>query len=153
MKNLRFSTRLLIGFSIIIFFSSIIVALAFIQIQKISTNVEEIYEHPFIVSNAVKAIEINVNAIHRSMKDVVLSENIEEINKYVELVNHYDSLVFQAFETVEERYLGNKNDVIDAHITFTDWNKIRSKVIELKIAGKKNDAIKITKEEGAVHVK
>ncbi len=153
MKNLKFSTRLIIGFSIIIFFSLIIAALAFIQIQIISTNVQEIYDHPLVVSNSVKEIEINVNAIHRSMKDVVLSENIEELNKYVEIVNNYDSLVQQSFKIVEERYLGSKNDVTDAHHTYNNWHIIRSEVIALKKAGKSNEAINITKEEGAAHVK
>ena len=152
MKNLKFSTRLTLGFSIIIFFSLIISTLAFIQMQIISTNVKDIYEHPFVVSNSMKDIEIHVNAIHRSMKDVVMSENMEEFNKYVEIVNNKDSLVQESFKIVEERYLGSKNDVAEAYQAYNDWHIIRIETIALKKAGKSSEAIKRTKEKGAAQV-
>ena len=62
-------------------------------------------------------------------------------------------MVQQSFKIVEERYLGSKNDVTDAHHTYNNWHIIRSEVIALKKAGKSNEAINITKEEGAAHVK
>jgi PAS domain S-box-containing protein len=153
MKNLKLSTRLVISFAIIISLSLIIVALAFIQVEKMSSNVKIIYEHPFMVSNSIKEIEIYVNAMRSSMKDVVLSDDIEELNKNVAIVNNYNRLVQQSYKIVEERYLGPKNDVIDAHNTYNDWHKIRDKIIALKKAGKSNEAIKIVKEEGAANVK
>ena len=41
--------------------------------QNIKNDTELIIKHPFIVSNDVKDININITAIHRIMKDLALS--------------------------------------------------------------------------------
>ncbi len=152
MKNLRFQTRLFLGFSIILIFSLIIVALAIMQIKSISSDIELIHKHPLTVSNSVRDINININAIHRSMKDVVLAENPEQLNKSVQLVNYYDSLVHLSFEIVKEKFLGDKNVIENTYETYQDWEIIRNEVIELKQAGNDIDAINITKGKGAIQV-
>ena len=152
MKNLRFRTRLIIGFSIILFFSFIIGLLAIFQVQKISLDTELIYKHPLTVSNSVRDINININAIHRSMKDLALAENSEQLNKDIQLVNYSDSLIHLAFGIVKDRFLGEKSVVENTYQTYKDWEIIRNEVIELKKAGNDTGAIKITKGKGAVHV-
>jgi len=153
MEKLKFQTRVTIGFSILIFFSFIFVSLAILQIRSISSDTELIYEHPLVVSNSVRDINVNINAIHRSMKDLVLSENPEQLRHSIQLVNHYDSLIWVAFEVVYDRFLGNKSIVNDAYNTCRDWTIIRNEVIELTKAGNYLEAAKITKGKGAVHVK
>ncbi|MDA3904582.1 MAG: MCP four helix bundle domain-containing protein [Bacteroidales bacterium] len=152
MKKLRFQTRILLGFSILLIVSIIIATHAIFQIQRISSDTELIYEHPFVVSNSVRDINIYINAIHRSMKDLVLSENTEQLESNIQLVNHYDSLIYVAFNIAQEKFLGNKSIVDDAYNTCKDWAVIRNEVIELTKAGNYIEAIKITKGKGAEHV-
>ena len=83
---------------IIVIISFVIVTLAILQIRWINENAEMIYNHPFKVSNTVRDIKVNINAIHRSMKDVATAENEDQLNKSVAIVNNYDSLIHDAFK-------------------------------------------------------
>jgi signal transduction histidine kinase len=87
------------------------------------------------------------------MKDLVLSENFEQLNHSIQLVNHYDSLINCAFGIVNEKFLGDKSIVEEAYNTCKDWTIIRNEVIKLTREGNYAEAIKITKGKGAVHVK
>ena len=86
------------------------------------------YQHPFTVTSAVKDISININAMHRSMKDIAMSENIEEINNTIKLIEFNDSLINVSFQIIEDRFLGDKNMIEDAHNSYKDWGIIRNEV-------------------------
>ena len=152
MNRIRIQTRLIIGFSISLTFSLLIIILAIAQIKSISNDAKKIYDHPFAVSNSVKDINININAIHRSMKDVVLAENTEQLYEATEFVDYYDSLAIASFEIVKERFLGEKSIIDDTYKTYIDWELIRSEVIKLKKEGNDAEAIDITKGKGAIRV-
>ncbi len=152
MNKIRFQTRLIIGFLISLIFSLLIILLAINQIKNISYDAKNIYDHPFTVSNSVKDINININAIHRSMKDVVLAENSKQLIEAIQYVNYYDSLARASFEIVKERFLGDKAIIDDTYKTYIDWEIIRSEVITLKKEGFNSEAINITKGKGAVRV-
>ncbi|NOU59789.1 response regulator [Marinifilum caeruleilacunae] len=152
MKGLKFQTRLILGFSLILFFSFIIGIISFIEIKNISKKTEAIYRHPLAVSNSVRDINISINAIHRSMKDVVLAKNIEELYESILVVNKHDRQVYTSFKVVQERFLGEKEVVNDAYQAYRDWEKIRNEVIMLKKGGHDERAADITRGRGAFHV-
>jgi two-component system sensor histidine kinase/response regulator len=152
MRNLRFSTQLIIGFSVILFFSIISSILSLVQIQSVRSQADLAYMHPYTVSNSVRDVNSNINAIHRSMKDIVLAENPDELNKYISLVNYYDSLVLIEIDRVKENFLGEKSIVVKLTNEYLDWQRIRTEPIELVKNGNISEAIKITKGKGAAQV-
>ncbi len=153
MKNLKFRTQLMIGFGVIILFSIISNAIAVLELKKIKNNTDLIIKHPFTVSNAVKDININITAIHRTMKDLALAETQQEFESAQVLVNHHDSLIHRAFNIVIQRYLGEKQIVMDIYKSYNQWEIIRNEVIRLKKQGKNSEAIAITRGKGDAHVK
>ena len=153
MRKFKFQTRLIIGFSCILLFSFIIAFLSIYQIRLIRLNSEAMYRHPLTVSNSVRDINISINAIHRSMKDVVLSENKTQLDESILLVNQNDKLIRESFTIVRDRFLGDKQVVDAAYRAYINWELIRNEVINLKSAGKNQLAANITKGKGAIHVK
>lgn len=153
MRNLKFKDQLLIGFSVIIIFSLISNFIAVYELQNIKKGTELIIKHPFTVSNAVKDININITAIHRTMKDLALAKTNQEIEAAKVLVNHHDSLIHKAFRVVINRYLGDKKEVMDMYKDYNRWEIIRNEVIDLKIKGFDAEAIAITQGKGDAHVK
>lgn len=153
MRRLKFQTRLIIGFSSILLFCFIIGFISIYQIRLIRINSEAMYRHPLTVSNSVRDINISINAIHRSMKDVVLAENKNQLNESVLIVNQHDQLIRKSFTIVRDRFLGNMQVVDDAYSAYINWELIRNEVINLKNKGKNQDAANITKGKGATHVK
>lgn len=57
------------------------------QLSKLFQDNNDLYEHPFAVSNAANNINFHLVSMHRYMKDVVLSMNDQELMLAVKLVN------------------------------------------------------------------
>jgi diguanylate cyclase (GGDEF)-like protein len=111
-----------------------------------------IYNHPLSVSNAVLRINTNLIKIHREMKDIVLLDNIENIKEHSLSIHDYEQQIFNDFEIINERFLGDTEKFSVALREFTEWDKIRHEVIDLMINGKRKEAVAITKGKGAMHV-
>ena len=91
-------------------------------------------------------------AMHRSMKDVALAENIRELESTIRKVNAYEADVFSDFDLVAERFLGDKAQVEALSEKFAGWRAIREEVIALTSEGRNEEAAAITKQKGAAYV-
>ncbi|MCK5686149.1 MCP four helix bundle domain-containing protein, partial [bacterium] len=152
-KNIKIDKKLSFGFGLMILIIAVIGIFAISQMQKLSNLTEQIYLHPFAVSNAVRDIRANINGMHRSMKDVALAESIEKIEKAALSVSECETKVYKNFKIIYECFLGDKKDVTHAYNLFSDWKAIRREVILLSSKGKKEKSADITRGEGAKHVK
>lgn len=149
----KFKTRLGFGFSIIILLNAISIGVSIKSINNSKEIISEIYTHPFAVSNAVRDINTNINAMHRTMKDVVLAENSDQRKSETNLLAKYDSTIMTAFDLVFDRFLGDLNDVHKTFNLYSNWENIRDSVFTLAKAGKEKEALAITRGIGAEHVK
>lgn len=151
-RQINISTRLTLAFSIIIGLSILIGIVSLNNIYKATQATHDIHMHPFKVGNAVRDINANIIAIHRSMKDIALAETVLEVNRAEYLVNKYEEEVYNLFDVVFENFLGDKKDINAAYNSFSEWKPIREEVIQLWHSGNIIDATAITKKKGAVHV-
>lgn len=145
LKNLRFRTKLYLGFTFVIFSFVVVSVIGLNNLNKLHDNIELIYRHPLIVSNAVRDVNTYIFAIHSSMKDVVLAESKVELDSSVNLVNVYNERVLNAFDAISNRFLGDKKDLDIAFDAFMGWEEIRNEVILLKQQDENIDAARITK--------
>ncbi len=151
-KNINVSTRLAIGFGIIIIF--VLTGFVFVQnrMNLISESLIKLYDHPFTVSLEIDRAYIHVISMHRNMKDVALAENVSQIDEAVNRVKENEILVLNSLNIAKEKYLGDTKDIEKLIQDFRQWKIIREKVIELTKNGKNRKAAEITKTEGAKHV-
>lgn len=102
--------------SLIVFLSGVGVLLlssvAYVGMEYLSFQTEQLYKHPYTVSNCVRDIKYGIVAIHRNMKDVALAKDMESINVAAKAVDEEEAKVFKAFDKAEERFLGDKKDVL-----------------------------------------
>jgi methyl-accepting chemotaxis protein len=151
-KKIKIKTRLYLSFGIMIIFMIIVGLFAMFQMQSLSEFTTKLYNHPLTVSNAVRDVNINIVKMHRSMKDVALASDDVALEKAVQAVNASEELVYQRFDLIMERFLGNKQDVQTLRQLFVDWKPIRDEVITLMRQRKKKEAAAITTGKGAKHV-
>ncbi len=152
LNRLNISTRLIIVTAAIFFAILIISVITVMQSRDAARITEEIFYHPYTVSNAIGKIETNIVAMHRSMKDVALSSSENELNQAVSAVNDYEQRVLENFKIVFDRFLGEKSNIDAAYNAFIEWRAIRNEVIELTKKGDHEAAYAITKGKGARHV-
>lgn len=125
---------------------------SFFYLNTIALQTENLYKHPYSVSNAARNININLISMHRYMKDIVLAENEQKIEETSALIDNHEQLVLKNFDLIFERYLGNRRDIEIPHQAFINWKGIRDQVIFLKAKGQYKDAADITRNKGAQHV-
>jgi len=145
--------KIIVSFSITILLLLVFGGTSIIKMTELSELTQKLYNHPFTVTNATKTIESRIVSIHRYMKDIVLSQNIEELNKAVQHVQDDEIVIYQAFNTVFDRYLGDRKDIQTSYDLFVAWKPIRDEVIYLTKLGEVKEAAEITKGKGAEHIK
>ncbi|MDM8535773.1 methyl-accepting chemotaxis protein [Desulfobacterales bacterium HSG17] len=151
--NLKIGTRFGLSFAIVLILMLGIIFYSIKSLESAAQATNKLYKHPFAVSTAVLRIDGDIVRIHRSMKDVALAKNNEQIEAAVSIVSEKEGHVFADFEIIEERFLGDKKQVEEIIQLFKAWKPIRDEVISLMKAEDKDKAAMITKGKGAEHVK
>jgi len=144
--------RIAIGFTSIVLLVIGLASKSIIQLASIAKDMDQLYQHPFSVSNAAKSINFHLVSMHRHMKDVVLAQNSQELNYAVQQVNSHELSAQKNFDIIFERYLGDKSDINSAYRLFITWKPIRDEVIQLIQHNNVQAASKITFDKGAKHV-
>jgi len=146
--------KLVLGFILIIamFVSFGIVSLT--EVHTVGNLTKMIYNHPLVVSNAALIAGINMTKMHRSMKDVMLSKAISELDKESNEVNKFEQLVYDQLDVIRDNIIGTEGQNLEktTRQLFADWNPIREEVFLLFHSGRRDEAAAITKGKGADHV-
>ncbi|MBF9016594.1 MULTISPECIES: response regulator [unclassified Oceanispirochaeta] len=151
-QDLKIRNRLVAGFLIVGLLVIMLGGISLGNAVRLGTNVEDIYNHPFTVSNAVLRIKVNIYDIHRKMKDIANAETVEDLEALRIYVERIENQTLKEFDVVEQRFLGEKDKVYAARTSFEDWAVIRAKVIDYSRSGKHKESAEITKNEGASHI-
>jgi PAS domain S-box-containing protein len=151
-KNLSIGARLGLGFGIVFLLFCALTFFSINRMQYLANETGLIHNHPLAVSNAVLRVNANIIRIHRSMKDVVLDNSSDDINRDSRLVDRLEKKIYADFDIIGQRFLGDKARYRAARQVFADWKPVRNEVIGLMLAGKRNEAADITRGKGALHV-
>jgi len=144
--------RIAIGFTSILLLVIGLATTSIIQLASIAKDMDQLYQHPFSVSNAANSINYHLVSMHRHMKDLVLAQNTQELNYAAQQVNSHEALAQKNFDIIFERYLGDKSDINSAYRLFITWKPIRDEVIQLIQENNVQAASNITLNKGAKHV-
>jgi len=131
---------------------AISVAVIIYLVLALSSLNDRLFKHPLAVSNATRDIRGSIIAMHRSMKDATMSSDDARVEADLAEVQRLEALVLQRFELIDDRFLGDHQDLETALQAFRDWRPIREEVIQLVRAGQRDAAADITRGKGAAHV-
>ena len=122
------------------------------QLSKISQDTEDLYQHPFAVSNAANTINFHLASMHHYMKDIVLATTDEELNFAVEQLALHENQALRSFDIIFDRFLGDQSQLKRTYRAFISWEVMRNEVIRLVRENDKIKALTLTKGRGAKHV-
>ncbi len=149
---MRFRTRVLSGFGLILLFTVSFVILSIFQVKDLRNETEFIYTHTYTVSNAVRDINTHIQTMESAMKDILLAQTQQEFDQAIDTINLYHLKAMTQFDTVFNRFLGDKRDVGIAYHTFIEWEELRNQIIDLKVSGKEISAKKMVDGIAAEHL-
>ncbi|MBI9070940.1 MAG: response regulator [Melioribacteraceae bacterium] len=140
-KNMKLGKKLALGFGIVILFSSIMGINAILQVYNIAGEMENLYSHPLVVSNAVRDIKAEIIITQKVMTDMVNANTKAEIEKLnsiaVERFKNIDTL----FQIVFERFLGEKTKIEIAYSKIKESQEFREITYRLMLDDKKEEAL------------
>lgn len=139
-KNVRIRTRLFIGFGILLV---LFIITGWFSLQGLRTMAglsAELYEHPLVVSNAVRDAHIYILKMQRALRDAVLSDNDARLNAAIREINENEQAALEKLDIVEKQFLGDKKRATQFTRQFSEWKPIRENVLTLRKEGKKQEA-------------
>ncbi len=152
MKNLKIRNRLLLGFGIVLILLIFVSIFSGIQMDHLATFTTDLYKYSFTVTNAVRDLEINTSRMHRLLKDILLSENAAEMENAVASINSMEKTVYERLSLVQDRYLGDQEDVDKVRQEFAYWKPIRDEIIALARENEKAAAAALAKGKGMTQI-
>ena len=146
--------KLAIGFLLVILLFVSFGVISLWEVHTLGNLTKTIYEHPLVVSNAALTAAINMTKMHRSMKDVALSNSPEELDKASNEVNKYEQLVYGQLDVIREMIIGIEGQNLEKRTRqlFDDWKPIREEMFLLIHSDRTDEAALVTKGKGADHV-
>jgi len=134
---MKIRTRLMLSFGTIFIVLAFLGLTSFNLFRIIMSDITNIYEHPFQVSQRVREFREGVHVIHKTMKDIVLlNKQSTEVEKLVVRVEVEKQSQLNNITVINKLYQGDKQDVIKLKDAFLAWDLIRAKVLT---AVKKNN--------------
>ena len=152
MFKTRTGRQVLISFAFIILIVILGSLFQLNRLRALNNLVVQLYEHPYVVNDAVLSSQTAMIRMHRDMKDVALAETPEEIDAAVKDVDDHEQIVLDRLEEAKAQFLGDKQDFDSLIAEFRAWRPIRNEVISLTRKGKRAEAAAITKSQGADYV-
>jgi PAS domain S-box-containing protein len=154
--------RLAISFGVLILIFVSFGVYSLYDIQSISELTHKIYNHPLVVSTTTLQSNVAVTKMHRDMKDVVILQSNDEIQKAIASVKHQEQSVYRYLNIVRDKILGEEGKLLEQETRelFKEWAPIRQEVIDLVNDRQENHptdttigpAAEITVGKGADHV-
>jgi PAS domain S-box-containing protein len=124
---------------------------ALVNINKIGDLTSIIHRHPL---EAALRANTGVFKMHRSMKDVVLSDEHLHLETAIQRVEEEEKEVFQNLEIIKDLILGAEGQQLEkvTRELFIDWKPIRAEVISLVKNHAREKAVHINHGKGARHM-
>lgn len=148
LTDLKIGTQMRIGLGVIMFFVIILGALAYIQADKLWLETEGLHDHPLTVRRAIGELTACVLSIDANCKDLLLADSNEEKQVINQQIDIYEEGVKKQFPVIYDRYLGPKNNIIDAENAFIQWISMQNDNRQLIRAGNLAEAEKRMKTTG-----
>ena len=114
--------------------------------------VQKFYKHPFTVSLTTTEIEKDIYEIVGRMKDIAVADSTTKVNAMAVEIEKDAVGTRKKFKILEERFLGDKEEITAIAKLFTGWKPIRDKVIAMRLLQVSAKPGEITRLEGAPHL-
>jgi methyl-accepting chemotaxis protein len=141
LRKIKITTRLTLGFGIILLLFLIFGYLSLARLSDISDTTTELYNHPFTVTNSLKDMKIHLLSIQNSMTAIRGTKDKAEIQRLKQNIGSDQGAFDYSIGVVRERFLGDSSEVAEIMASTERWKIARNKEIELIQAGGKGESL------------
>ena len=132
MGKTTITTRIRLSLLCVFAIMFVVALYLFIQFRSAGKDTETLYEHPFLVSNTVREIKIDLHKISQLLGEVTLADNDRYTDSLKREIMISSRNVDSCFKIISLKYLGNPKDKDSAIIDYGVWVNSWSRFYELK---------------------
>jgi len=129
-KSINIATQLEIGFAVVLVLVMLLGAVSYTQTQKLQQQTKILFNHPFQVTKAVSAIEIEVQNMELASKELAVAKSLESRSQALHNLDVSTSATIRHFNVIFESYLGPKQDADAAFQAYSKWNTTRNEQLK-----------------------
>ena len=137
---MKIGVRLALSYSFLLVAVVLVGIFGIINVKETSSTTTKLYRHPYAVTTTARRIETNIISIHRAMKDIALSMTAEDIEAAAGRIAGVEKDVYRDFDTILDRFLGDKAHVEKTRELFSAWRPILDRVISYMKEGELGQA-------------
>lgn len=137
-----------IGIAVVIALGMMPMIFSLFLARSISAEVEQLHRSPFTVSNAAQRIQTEVLSMKVHMLLAGLAKNEQMLESEIQMVSDSEQRILNSLALVENRFLGDQDQVEEVSRTFALSQKYRSKVLALYQAGQMNEGLQFIVDTG-----
>jgi len=153
LANMKIGARLGAGFALVLLLTAILRSVSINSLRTLDDQTTKLHRHPFTVSNAARTIATDILAIRLAMRNALYTETPVEISRLIESADRRAIEVGKNFAIVEERYFGDKNDILTAQQAFKEYEQVRWEVAWLLLGGKTAEATALLNNKGSERIR
>ena len=140
LNGLKIGQRLAICFSLMVALAAAIGAIALVSNARLSHLTNQLYLHPFAVTNGLEAVSGAITEIRSNLKDAIIAHDAAGADEATKRIAILDQEVIRNLGIVKERFLGDKRLVDQIVINYEAWRPLRDQVLGLAREGRGEDA-------------
>jgi len=128
-SQVRIVTRLSAGFAAVLLLTVIMAGLAVRTMTIMSDMAADLYAHPFAVTNAVKQVESQLNAMRADVLTMIQHRDPEDVVRLSAQIAIKDSEMTASLAVIHSQYLGDAEEARLLSEKLAQWRAIRDQNI------------------------
>jgi len=149
-RKLDVGKKLKLSYAALIFLLLTVSLAGIWAVDQTNAYTEKMYNHPLQVRRAIAILEIQVDNIRLSLRDIVLTDNSEEADNLRKDIVLRKETAKQALQILEERYLGSAEDISELKKAYLIWEDELDQTMALINQGEKDAGIRSMLQNGAL---
>ncbi len=114
---------------------------ALTEIRNLSSLITQFYQHPLTVSKAVRDVNINILKIHHLLEDMAIDAKVAPVETSLPTLLTYQNQIVEQLNMLQQRYLGDPNEVTTLRDTVAQWNSLCNHIVLLLKQGHSGEAL------------
>ena len=140
-NDLKISSRLSLGFGLLLILVVLLGGLALQSIVNLTTFMNRINDHPLLVIDEAQQAKTNVVTVQRDIRELTRANRQEDPETLMRNIGRMDQELDAHLEVVRSQYLGPADDVNQLTRALSNWRRLRDETLALERAGGSADAI------------
>ncbi|MFA7348326.1 MAG: methyl-accepting chemotaxis protein [Desulfurivibrionaceae bacterium] len=147
LRNMKIGRRLLLGFGVVVLFLVAVGVVAILKIGTIQQLHQTFYQHPFTVVHALDSAHVHIMEMQRDMQAMLFVEGRQEREAAIASLDKSEKAAYGNLKLVRERFLGDKQLVVEIVQDLDVWKEKRAATIALLRANRAAEAAGLDREQ------